>query len=234
MMEVARKTPVDVKGGHLARTNDGRLILRESAQCPPEEVAGFRDIRRYCFFNTNNIWVDLSYVKLLLDREKALRLPMILNPKNLDPRDSSSPMVYQVETAMGAAISLFDGAAAVSVPRSRFFPVKTCSDLLAARSDLFLLSDTSELQINPLRQAGGKPETIHINLDPHYFGKIDLFDDRFRQGIPSLIDCESLTVRGDVRFESEVRIAGRVAITNTGPNQAVVSKGSIVDKDLNF
>ena len=234
MMEVAHKTAADTKGGHLARTKDGRLILRESAQCPPEEVAGFRDIRRYCFFNTNNIWVDLRYVKQLMARDKALHLPMILNPKTLDPRDPSSPKVYQVETAMGAAISLFDGATAVSVPRSRFFPVKTCADLLAARSDLFLLSDTSELQINPLRRAIGKPETIHIDLDPDFFGKIDLFDDRFREGVPSLIDCESLTVRGDVRFERGVRIAGRVAITNKGPSQAVVSEGSLVDKNLIF
>lgn len=234
MMEVARKTPADVKGGHLARYKDGRLVLRESAQCPPDEVAAFRDIERYCFFNTNNIWINLEYVKQLLTREKALYLPMILNPKSLDPRDHSSPKVFQVETAMGSAISLFEGATAVSVPRSRFFPVKTCADLLATRSDLFLLSDSDEVRINPHRESSGMPETIHIDLDADYFGKIDQFDNRFQGGVPSLVECESLTVRGDVRFEGGVRIVGRIAITNTRQNQSVVTEGSIVDRDLTF
>ena len=63
MMEVAEKTPADDKGGHLARLHNGRLILRESAQCPREDMAAFQDIRRYRFFNTNNIWVNLELFK---------------------------------------------------------------------------------------------------------------------------------------------------------------------------
>ena len=232
MMEVASKTSADVKGGHLAQYTDGRFVLRESAQCPPEEVDTFRNIQRYCFFNTNNIWVDLRHVKQLLTRDKFFQLPMILNPKHLDPRDATSPRVYQVETAMGAAISLFEGATAVSVPRSRFFPVKTCADLLAARSDLYQLSNTGDLQINPQRAAHGKPETIAIDLDPRFFAKIDQFDNRFREGVPSLIDCEGLSIRGDVRFERDVRMVGNVCITNSRSTQAVVPQGSIVDEDL--
>ncbi len=38
MMEVAEKTPADIKGGHLARHKNGRLILREAAQCPANEL----------------------------------------------------------------------------------------------------------------------------------------------------------------------------------------------------
>ena len=42
MMEVARRTPADRKGGHLARRReDGRLILRELAQCPAEDEPRF-------------------------------------------------------------------------------------------------------------------------------------------------------------------------------------------------
>lgn len=234
MMEVARKTPADVKGGHLARYTDGRLVLRESAQCPPQEADAFKDIQRYCFFNTNNIWVDLTYLKELLVRDKVFHLPMILNPKRLDPRDAASPEVFQVETAMGAAISLFEGATAVAVPRSRFFPVKTCADLLTARSDMYLLSDTGELRVNPQRIEKGMPETIHIDLDSGIFGKIDQFDNRFRDGVPSLVDCERLSVQGDVRFERGVRIVGHVTISNSRPTQAVVPEGAIVEKDLIF
>ena len=50
MMEAARRTPADVKGGHLARARAGGLLLRESAQCPKEELDAFRDIERYRFF----------------------------------------------------------------------------------------------------------------------------------------------------------------------------------------
>lgn len=38
---------------------------------------------------------------------------------------------------MGSAIECFNDAGAVVVPRSRFAPVKTCSDLFALRSDAY-------------------------------------------------------------------------------------------------
>jgi UTP--glucose-1-phosphate uridylyltransferase len=234
MMEVAEKTVADVKGGHLARLADGRLILREIAQCPQEERKACMDIKHYRFFNTNNIWVNLEFLKELIEREKAIYLPMILNPKNLDPRDKTSPDVFQIETAMGAAISLFDGAAAVRVPRSRFFPVKMCSDLLAVRSDCFVFDSNGSLVVNPEREKKGLSDTLAVDLDPKYYGKIDLFDARFMSGIPSLVNCEILKIEGDVRFESDVTIAGRVLIKNNRASQAVVKKGTVIEKDLYF
>jgi UTP--glucose-1-phosphate uridylyltransferase len=231
MMEVAKKTPADVKGGHLARHKSGRLLLREAAQCPEQDIHSFRDIQRFCFFNTNNVWVNLVTLKKLFDRDKAIFLPMILNPKTLDPRDASSPGVYQIETAMGSAISLFDGATVVQVPRSRFFPVKKCDDLLAVRSDIFILSDTGDMIINPQRKARNKPDTIQIKLDAKYFGRIELFDDRFNSGAPSLIDCEALTIEGDVRFEANVTISGRVVIQNRRKSTAVIEENALIDRD---
>jgi UTP--glucose-1-phosphate uridylyltransferase len=232
MMEVAEKTPSDIKGGHLARHSNGRLILREAAQCPKEEIEAFQDIARYRYFNTNNIWINLKALKALFDTDKTIHLPLILNPKSLDPRDKTSPAVYQIETAMGAAISLFEAATAICVPRSRFFPVKTCNDLLAVRSDCFVYTNEENLRINPQRQAHQKPDTIKIKLDPQYYGKIEDLDDRFSQGPPSLVDCESLTVEGDVRFEKNVIIKEAVTIKNSGTSQAVIKAGTVIDKDL--
>ena len=60
MMEVADRTDADRKGGHVVRLLNGQLILRESAQCPPEDMADFQDIRRHRYFNTNNLWLDLT------------------------------------------------------------------------------------------------------------------------------------------------------------------------------
>ena len=49
---------------------------------------------------------------------------MIRNDKTVDPRNSASTPVYQLETAMGAAIAVFEGAKAIRVPRTRFIPIK--------------------------------------------------------------------------------------------------------------
>ncbi len=234
MMEVALKTPADLKGGHVARHKNGRLILREAAQCPKDELDAFQDIRRYRYFNTNNIWVNLKALKALFDEQKMLNLPLILNPKTLDPRDDTSPPVYQLESAMGAAISLFDGAAAVRVPRNRFYPVKTCNDLLAVRSDCFVYTEDQGLRTNPARKDRGRTDVVKVKLDPKYYGKIDGLDERFGNGIPSLVDCDSLTIEGDILFEKDVRIKGSVSIKNSQPFQAVIKEGTVIDQDLIF
>jgi len=230
MMEVAPRTPSDVKGGHIARHINGRLILRESAQCPQDEMDAFKDIKLYRFFNTNNIWINLKVLEKLIEKHNTINLPIIKNQKTLDPRDENSPKVFQVETAMGAAISLFEGATAIRVPTSRFVPVKKCNDLLAIRSDRFVFSKEDNLILNPRISS----QTIAIDLDQKYYGKIDLFDERFAEGIPSLIDCESLTIDGDVRFEKNVTIKWEVVIKNIGKSQAVIKEGMVVNEDLIF
>ncbi|MGD2187797.1 MAG: UTP--glucose-1-phosphate uridylyltransferase [Desulfobacterales bacterium] len=234
MMEVAEKTPADIKGGHLARHHNGQLLLREAAQCPKDEIAAFQDIIRYRFFNTNNIWINLEALKTLFEKEHIIHLPMILNPKTVDPRDESSPPVFQIETAMGAAISLFSNSTAVRIPRSRFFPVKSCNDLLALRSDCYVLEDNENLQINPLRKTAKRPDTIRVKLDPEFYGRIDLLEERFGEGLPSLVECESLSIEGDVYFESHVTIKDTVSIKNSHNTPAVIKEGTVIDRDLVF
>jgi len=234
MMEVAEKTPADIKGGHLARYHNGRLLLREAAQCPRDEIAAFQDITRYGFFNTNNIWINLDSLKALFEKEHTARLPMILNPKTVDPRNASSPPVFQIETAMGAAISLFKNSTAVRVPRSRFFPVKSCNDLLALRSDCYVLGEKNNLKINPKRMSTDRADTIKIRLDPKFYGKIDLLEERFKKGLPSLVNCDSLNIEGDVYFEGDVTIKDSVSIKNSQDSPAVIKKGTVIDSDIAF
>ena len=230
MMEVSQRGPLDTKGGHLACLHNGRLILREIAQCPKEDVTTFQNIKYHRFFNTNSVWINLHALNNLIEKEGLVRLPMILNPKPLDPRNENSPPIYQIETAMGSVISMFDDARAVKVGKNRFLPVKTCNDLLARRSDRFLLSKNHKVILNPEI----KNPMITVNLDPKYYKKIDLFDQRFPEGVPSLSQCESLTIKGDVRFESNVRIMGNVTIRNDGTHQAIVKKGTVIDKDVSL
>lgn len=225
LMEVADRTAADRKGGHLAqRLGDGRLVLRESAQCPDADMDAFQDIGRHRYFNTNNLWIHLpSLRECLAEKTGVMGLPMIRNSKTLDPRDPSSAKVYQLETAMGAAISSFERAGALRVPRTRFAPVKTCDDLLGVRSDAFVLTGDWRVVLAPER-AYGVPV---ISLDPKYYKLIDQMESRFPYGPPSLIECERLAVRGDVRFGKGLVCRGAVEVVNTGAGQKTVQDAEL-------
>jgi UTP--glucose-1-phosphate uridylyltransferase len=217
MMEVADRTEADRKGGHLCLLSDGRLALREAAQCPPDETDDFQDVSRYRYFNTNNVWLHLpSLDELMSHTDGVVPLATIVNRKTLDPRDGSTPRVVQLETAMGSAISLFDRAAAVRVPRRRFSPVKNTNDLLAVRSDAYRVTSDWRVVLDPVREA---PPVI--SLDSDHYKIIDDFEARFPQGVPSLVRCDSLTVSGDVEFGGGVTVEGDVQIVATDPAKRV-------------
>ena len=210
LMEVARRTVSDKKGGHLARLKNGRFVLRESAQCPESDLNFFQDIEKHQFFNTNNIWINLKYVKNKLEENNnVLKLPMIVNNKTVNPKNPESQNVIQLETAMGAAISVFDEADAIVVPRTRFAPVKTTEDLLAVRSDYYLLTEDFRLLVNPEREL--KP--ISINLDPKYYKLVEDLNSRIPFP-PSLVDCEKLEIIGDYYLGKNLKFTGIVELNN--------------------
>ncbi len=207
LMEVADRTEADRKGGHLARERGGGLLLRESAQCPDEDQDAFQDVGRHRYFNTNSLWVDLRALAERLEASGGvLGLPMIRNEKHVVASDPATPRVYQLETAMGAALSVFPGAAALRVPRRRFAPVKATSDLLVVRSDAYALDAGAEL----VPQC--PPEALpRVTLDAGFKSVAD-FDARFPAGPPSLRACRTLRVEGDVVFGEGVVVEGDVAV----------------------
>jgi len=223
-MEVADRTAADRKGGHLARRRaDGALVLRESAQCPPEDAEAFQDVARHRFFNTNNLWLDLdALARLLAERGGALGLPLIRNEKRVDPDDPDSPRCLQLETAMGAAIGLFAGARAVRVPRSRFAPVKTTNDLLVVWSDAYALADDGRLAPAP----GFVPGSLFVDLDPRFFAHVEAFQQRFPHGAPSLAGCRRFVVKGDVRFGRGVVARGEVQVEAREGEPLTVADGA--------
>jgi len=86
--------------------------------------------------------------------------------------------------------------------------------------------------INPVRIIKNKRNTIKIDLDPKYYGKIDLLEERFKDGVPSMVDCESLTVEGDVFFQKNVIVKGKVKIKNSKNCRADIKEGTVVEGDL--
>jgi UTP--glucose-1-phosphate uridylyltransferase len=228
VMEVADRTPADRKGGHVARARDGSLLLREVAQTPDEDLDAFQDVARHRYFNTNTIWLDLRAIgEELARRDGVLGLPMIRNRKTVDPADPGSPEVFQIETAMGAALGVVAGARALRVPRSRFTPVKTTSDLLALRSDAYEVAEDLSVVLAPAR--AGRPPLIA--LDAAYFKLVGDFEPRFPAGPPSLRACERLIVRGDVTFGADVVVRGEAVVEASDgplriPDGAVLQAGS--------
>ena len=224
LMEVTRRTAADRKGGHLAvRKSDGRLLLREVAQCPEENIEEFQDIERHRYFNTNSLWLRLDLLKEQLAADSGvLPLPMIRNNKTIDPRDKKSTPVVQLEIAMGAAIECFEGAAALDVPRSRFAPVKTTGDLLALRSDAYEVLDDGQVRLAACRR--GVPPNIILSDD------YKLVDQLEPLGVPSLVKCGSLKVSGVVHFAEGVVIEGDVEVRNDAAERKTVTPGVYRDQ----
>merc|ERR1712242_439943 len=144
----------------------------------------------YKFFNTNNLWVDLVALKAIFDKNGgSIPLPVMKNAKTVDPRDKKSTAVLQLETAMGAAISCFEGAAAIVIPRERFAPVKTTNDLLALRSDAYTLTKDYRITLEEARK-GVPPD---VKLDGMY-KFTDKMETMIPYGPPSLLGCKKCVV----------------------------------------
>jgi UDP-N-acetylglucosamine pyrophosphorylase len=230
LMEVTERTAADRKGGHVAqRKSDGRLVLRESAQCPKEDEARFQDITVHRYFNTNNLWLRLDHLRAELERNNGMiPLPLIRNVKTVDPRQPESPKVLQLESAMGAAIESFQRTTALAVPRTRFAPVKSTSDLLALRSDAYVVAPDDRLVL--AEERNGRPPAIE--LDDHCRMLPD-FDEAFAS-VPSLVRCERLKVTGRMRFSPGVTCRGKVEFTNSSNERQTVASGEYVDRGVTW
>ncbi len=230
MMEAADRTEMDRKGGHLARRADGQLLLRESAQTPDADIDSFQDIARHKYFNTNNLWFHLPTLqRVMAERDYLLGLPMIRNSKTVDPRDPASTPVYQLETAMGSAIAVFAGAQAVRVPRSRFAPVKTSNELLAVRSDAFMLTEDYHIVL-----ANGRTTPPVVLLDMTFYKFISDLESRFPYGAPSLVDCRRLEVKGDFRFGRDVVCQDEVRLINESSGRVVIPDGTVLRDEYHY
>ncbi len=234
MVEVATRTYADRKGGHIVRDKaTGRLLLREMSQVHPDDKAAAQDIAKHPYFNTNSIWVRIDALKAkLAEYDGVLPLPVIRNFKTVDPTDPDTEKVVQLETAMGAAISLFDGAICVQVDRMRFLPVKTTNDLFIMRSDRFHLTDTYEME-------DGNYIFPNVDLDPRYYKNINDFNERFPYSVPSLAAANSVTVRGDWTFGQNVIMFADATLEDTGrpsyvPNGEYVGPQGIEPDDWAF
>ncbi|XP_030208485.1 UTP--glucose-1-phosphate uridylyltransferase isoform X1 [Gadus morhua] len=220
IMEVTNKTRSDVKGGTLIQYED-HLRLLEIAQVPKDHVDEFKSVTKFKIFNTNNLWISLPAIKRL-QQENTLDLEIIVNPKSLD----GGLNVIQLETAVGAAIKCFDNALGVNVPRSRFLPVKTSSDLLLVMSNLYSL-EAGSLTMSKRREF---PSTPHVKLGSS-FTKVQDFLKRF-ENIPDMLELDHLTVSGDVTFGKNVSLKGTVIIIANHGDRIDIPAGAVLENKI--
>jgi len=224
LMEVCERSADDVDEGHIARCKaSGMFKLRESSQCSSEDRSTFHDVRRHRFFNTNNIWINLVRLRSAMDVHGGfLPMPSIIKRRPVDvwSKKNPGPMVSHIETSLGTAISQFNDGDVISVPRSRYFPVKTCSDLFGLRSDAYELGE----DLVPTAVAGSvRPIVL---LDGTYT-TLPTMEAAVPHGVPSLRECRSLTVRGKVRFSVGATCKGDVVISNSDPDSRPLVGGFI-------
>ncbi|XP_061086856.1 UTP--glucose-1-phosphate uridylyltransferase-like isoform X2 [Conger conger] len=220
IMEVTDKTRADVKGGTLTEY-DGKLRLLEIAQVPKAHVDEFKSVTKFKIFNTNNLWISLPAIKRLQEGS-GIDMEIIVNPKTLD----GGLNVLQLETAVGAAIKSFDHAMGINVPRSRFLPVKTSSDLLLVMSNLYSL-EAGSLTMSKRREF---PTTPHVKLGSS-FTKVHDFLTRF-ESIPDMLELDHLTVSGDVTFGKQVSVKGTVIIIANHGDRIDIPAGALLENKI--
>ncbi|XP_038663682.1 UDP-glucose pyrophosphorylase 2b [Scyliorhinus canicula] len=220
LMEVTDKTRADVKGGTLIQY-DGKLRLLEIAQVPKAHVDEFKSVTKFKIFNTNNLWISLAAIERL-QKLNAINMEIILNAKTLDDGRN----VIQLETAVGAAIKCFENALGINVPRSRFLPVKTTSDLMLVMSNLYSLqagsltmSDKREFRTVPLVKLGSS------------FTKVQDYLKRL-ESIPDILELDHLTVSGDVTFGKQVILKGTVIIIANHGDRIDIPPGAVLENKI--
>eukprot|EP01100_Stratorugosa_tubuloviscum_P000364 TRINITY_DN107_c0_g1_i1.p1 TRINITY_DN107_c0_g1~~TRINITY_DN107_c0_g1_i1.p1 ORF type:complete len:440 (-),score=209.38 TRINITY_DN107_c0_g1_i1:118-1437(-) len=221
-MEVTQKTIADVKGGTLI-DYEGKATLLEIAQVPASRVDEFKSIKKFKIFNTNNLWIRLSAIEKLVKENRIANMDVIVNMKE----NAQGKSVIQLERAAGAAMQFFNNAKGIKVDRTRFLPVKSCSDLLLVQSNLYSIHSDATLVMNPLRPVSSVPL---IKLGDR-FKKVSDYLSRF-QTIPDLIELEHLTVSGDVFFGANVTLRGTVIIVANHPSRIDIPSGSILENKV--
>eukprot|EP01095_Lingulamoeba_sp_RSL-Kostka_P002663 TRINITY_DN13578_c0_g1_i1.p1 TRINITY_DN13578_c0_g1~~TRINITY_DN13578_c0_g1_i1.p1 ORF type:complete len:492 (+),score=195.49 TRINITY_DN13578_c0_g1_i1:44-1519(+) len=220
IMEVTDKTRADVKGGTLIEY-EGKIKLLEIAQVPPNKVEEFKSIKKFKIFNTNNLWVDINAIDRLIKEKAFDDMDVIVNNKAI----GDTPVI-QLERAAGAAIRYFNNPMGVNVPRSRFLPVKGCSDLLIVQSNIYELHEGS-LIMSPHRPFPTVP-LVKLGVS---FKKVANFLGRFKTS-PDILELDHLTVSGDVYFGSDVVLKGTVIIVANHGSRIDIPDGSVLENKV--
>lgn len=219
LMEVTPKTKLDIKGGTIIKS-ENKVDLLERAEIHPEDITHFEDIKKFSYFNTNNIWLNLKALKTQFYK-KEFNIPVIFNHKKYDKET-----FVQFESAMGCGLNLFEKAGCIEVDRSRFFPVKKTSDLLLIRSNI--IEKTSEGTL--VKKIKNKLPIIKLSSD---YDEITVFEERFVE-IPIFENLEELTIEGAFIFDENLVLGGKVSLINSSNKPILLAQKRIINEKIEF
>ena len=221
LSEVTDRTESDRKGGHLARrARTAGWCCARSPRRPTRTVAAFEDVERHRFFNaTTSGWTCAALERTLEERDGVLGLPMIVNRKTVDPTDRRRPPSSSSRPRWGRRSACSRGRRRVRVPRSRFAPVKTTSELLVVRSDAYVLAD-DWTRARPTRDAdpAGRARLRPLQAAGRLRGALPR-----RRAVAGRV--RRLEVEGDVTFGRDVVVRGAVRLA--GPRS--VADGEVLE-----
>ena len=120
----------------------------------------------------------------------------------------------------------FKKARGVRVPRARFLPVKSTSDLFAIQSNLFEIKHGSLIQ-NPARDLPTPPV---IKLGPEY-DDLDAYAAKIPYP-PDMVYLDHLTVSGNVHFGRDVVLRGTIVVVASEGARIDVPQGSVLENKV--
>jgi len=218
-LEVTDRISTDVTGGFLVKHQD-KVHLMELSQVPADKVSHFTP-RNYRYWNTNNLWVSLSAIQRVVS-ENSLELDFVVT--NVASDSSRNQML--LETPAGMAIQNFASSRAIHVPRIRYRPVKSTSQLLLAQSNIFQFHK-GEMIMNPKRE----PPTVPLIKLGEEFSTVAEYTRRVKS-IPDLVELEHLTVSGDVYFGSDIILKGTVIIVANHGERVDLPDGAVLENKI--
>ncbi|POI30359.1 hypothetical protein CIB84_005891, partial [Bambusicola thoracicus] len=174
--------------------------------------------------------VDLYILNHLMNPPNGKRCEFVMEVTNKTRADvktlDGGLNVIQLETAVGAAIKSFENSLGINVPRSRFLPVKTTSDLLLVMSNLYSLNAGS-LTMSEKREF---PTVPLVKLGSS-FTKVQDYLRRF-ESIPDMLELDHLTVSGDVTFGKNVSLKGTVIIIANHGDRIDIPAGAVLENKI--
>ena len=209
-----------------ARAKGGGLAAARVAQCPTDELEtlpGHRAATATSTPTTSGSTCDALARRAARARRRARAAD---DPQREDRRSRTTRrrrQVIQLETAMGAAIAVFDGRARrCASPRDRFVPVKTTSDLLALWSDALRARPTTSASWRRRGARGATSSSTSTRvLPPRGRARRALSG---RRAVARRL--HALRVAGDVRFGAGVVCRGEVAVR--GGERSSVADGAVL------
>jgi len=220
-LEVTNRISTDSTGGIPVKYKDNNVHILEIAQVPSNFLSRF-SISSFKHWNTNNIWFKISPVMELLSKH-TLDIDFVVKYATT----ANGRSVLQVETPASMAIHSFKNkSCAILVPRKRFKPVKTTSQLLAVQSELYEV-EHGKLVMNPKRAPATEP-LIKLGEE---FRQLEEYEKRFKT-IPKLLELDHLTVSGDVCFGSNITLKGTVIIVADIGSKIDIPDGVVLENKI--